>query len=255
MQRRTVALAAIVVALAAAPAAAQDRGAIELGAFGRYTNFSSTGLTLADRAGFGGRAGFFLSPLLALELDVSRTSTHDPAVSSPSIAYYPYHLRGVLNLPFTDRFSALLGVGPMLNNYRTTGSNQTDYGVGGLAGARMRLASALALRLDATADWSLHRSGGGGNYWNLGLQAGVSVLLGIKPGESGTADADGDGVINARDRCPGTPAGTAVDASGCTRRADTDNDGVIDINDLCPSTPAGARVDANGCAATEKKEP
>lgn len=255
MQRRTVALAAIVVALAAAPAAAQDRGAIELGAFGRYTTFSSTGLNLADRAGFGGRAGFFLSPLLALELDVSRTSTHDPAVSSPSIAYYPYHLRGILNLPFTDRFSALLGVGPMLNNYRTTGSNQTDYGVGALAGARMRLASALALRLDATADWSLHRSGGGSNYWNLGLQAGVSVLLGIKPGESGTADADGDGVINARDRCPGTPAGIAVDASGCTRRADTDNDGVIDINDLCPSTPAGAKVDANGCAATEKKEP
>jgi OOP family OmpA-OmpF porin len=255
MQRRTVALAAIVVALAAAPAVAQDRGAIELGAFGRYTTFSSTGLDLADRAGFGGRAGFFLSPLLALELDASRTSTHDPAVSSPSIAYYPYHLRGVLNLPFTDRFSALLGVGPMLNNYRTTGSHQTDYGVGGLAGARMRLAPALALRLDATADWSLHRNGGGGNYWNLGLQAGVSVLLGIKPGESGTADADGDGIINSRDRCPGTPAGTAVDASGCTRRADTDNDGVIDINDLCPSTPAGAKVDANGCAATETWEP
>ena len=253
MQRRTVALAAIVAALAAAPVAAQDRGAIELGAFGRYTSFSSTGLDLADHAGFGGRAGFFLSPLLALELDVSRTSTHDPAASS--IAYYPYHLRGVLNLPFTDRFSALLGAGPMLNNYRTTGTSQTDYGAGALVGARVRLASAVALRLDATADWSLHRSAGGGNYWNLGLQAGVSVLLGMKPVESGTADADGDGVINARDRCPGTPPGIAVDASGCTRRADTDNDGVIDINDLCPSTPAGAKVDANGCAATEKKEP
>jgi OOP family OmpA-OmpF porin len=254
MQRRTVALAAIVAVLAAAPAAAQDRGAIELGAFGRYTSFSSSGLTLADRAGFGGRAGYFLSPLLALELDASRTATHDPGASSPTIAYYPYHVRGVLNLPFTDRVSGLLGLGPMLNNYRTAGSSETDYGVGALAGARVRLASLVALRLDATADWSLHRSGGGGNYWNLGLQAGLSVLLGMKPGESGTADADGDGVMNARDRCPGTPPGTAVDASGCTRRADTDNDGVIDINDLCPSTPAGAKVDVNGCAANETKE-
>lgn len=254
MQRRTVALAAIVAVIVAAPAAAQDRGTIELGAFGRYTRFSSSGLTLADRAGFGARAGYFLSPLLALELDGSRTTTHDPAVSTPTIAYYPWHLRGVVNLPFTERVSGLLGVGPMLNNYRTTGANETDYGVGGLAGARVRLASAVALRLDATADWSLHRSSGGGNYWNLGLQAGVSVLLGMKAGESGAADADGDGVINARDRCPGTPPGIPVDASGCTRRADTDNDGVLDINDLCPSTPAGAKVDANGCAANETKE-
>src|SRR5512142_3400071 len=236
MQRRTVALAAIVAvtaaAPAAAPAAAQDRGAIELGAFGRYTSFSSSGLTLADRAGVGVRAGWFLSPLLALALDGSRTATHDPAVSSPTVSYYPWHLRGVVNLPFTERVSGLLGVGPMLNTYRTTGAHQTDYGVGGLAGARLRLATAVALRLDATADWSLHRSSGGGKYWNLGLQAGISVLLGMKAGESGSADADGDGVINARDRCPGTPPGIAVDASGCTRRADTDNDGVIDINDL-----------------------
>lgn len=28
-------------------------------------------------------------------------------------------------------------------------------------------------------------------------------------------DSDGDGVLDSRDKCPGTPAGTPVDASGC----------------------------------------
>ena len=29
------------------------------------------------------------------------------------------------------------------------------------------------------------------------------------------SDLDGDGVIDARDQCPGTPRGAAVDARGC----------------------------------------
>ena len=60
-------------------------------------------------------------------------------------------------------------------------------------------------------------------------------------------DADGDGVVDANDKCPNTPAGTAVDASGCPK--DSDGDGVLDANDKCPNTPAGTAVDASGCAA------
>ena len=48
-----------------------------------------------------------------------------------------------------------------------------------------------------------------------------------------------------QDRCPNTPAGTAVNASGCPR--DSDSDGVLDPDDKCPNTPAGAPVDATGC--------
>jgi len=61
------------------------------------------------------------------------------------------------------------------------------------------------------------------------------------------ADSDGDGVTDDIDRCPGTPAGTAVDASGCPLPKDSDGDGVIDPNDKCPNTPAGQKVDASGC--------
>lgn len=58
-------------------------------------------------------------------------------------------------------------------------------------------------------------------------------------------DSDGDGILDAKDRCPDTPAGAVVNASGCP--LDTDGDGVIDLLDTCPNSPAGAPVNASGC--------
>lgn len=58
-------------------------------------------------------------------------------------------------------------------------------------------------------------------------------------------DSDGDGVPDDRDLCPGTPAGTAVDARGCPR--DSDGDGVPDYLDKCPNTAVGVTVDKDGC--------
>ena len=60
-------------------------------------------------------------------------------------------------------------------------------------------------------------------------------------------DSDGDGVKDDTDQCPGTPAGTAVDATGCPLPQDDDGDGVNNDIDKCPGTPAGAKVDATGC--------
>lgn len=59
------------------------------------------------------------------------------------------------------------------------------------------------------------------------------------------ADTDGDGVIDAEDKCPGTAAGVAVDATGCA--LDSDGDGVTDDKDQCPNSEAGAVVDEKGC--------
>lgn len=80
------------------------------------------------------------------------------------------------------------------------------------------------------------------------------------------ADADGDGVPDYRDKCPGTPKGAKVDADGCEPKAaatvpataaakidgDSDGDGVPDSKDKCPDTPKGAKVDHNGCTLVEK---
>jgi len=58
-------------------------------------------------------------------------------------------------------------------------------------------------------------------------------------------DTDGDGVPDRKDKCPGTPKGAKVDATGCP--LDSDGDGVYDGLDQCPGTPKGAKVDAKGC--------
>jgi len=65
-------------------------------------------------------------------------------------------------------------------------------------------------------------------------------------------DSDGDGVPDAMDKCPGTPAGVKVDGNGCP--LDSDGDGVPDYRDKCPGTPAGVTVDANGCALDSDRD-
>ena len=59
-------------------------------------------------------------------------------------------------------------------------------------------------------------------------------------------DCDRDGVVNPKDKCPGTPKGAIVDEHGCP--IDTDGDGVFDGIDKCPDTPFGEIVDADGCS-------
>ncbi|GAB3304159.1 hypothetical protein GCM10027511_16900 [Hymenobacter humi] len=54
-------------------------------------------------------------------------------------------------------------------------------------------------------------------------------------------DEDKDGVSDKKDKCPGTPAGVAVDPNGCP--LDKDGDGVPDYQDKCP--------DEKGLAALE----
>jgi OmpA-OmpF porin, OOP family len=105
--------------------------------------------------------------------------------------------------------------------------------------------SAIQLRADLGARRGLSDEDGG---YPVDYVAG----LGLQFSWGGSAkrrvlDTDGDGVTDDLDRCPGTPAGTAVDASGCPLPMDDDGDGVTNDIDKCPGTPAGARVDASGC--------
>ena len=67
----------------------------------------------------------------------------------------------------------------------------------------------------------------------------------VAPAPVPPADSDKDGVIDANDKCPGTPSGVAVDSKGCP--LDSDKDGVVDSADQCPSTKAGMAVDSKGC--------
>jgi OOP family OmpA-OmpF porin len=106
----------------------------------------------------------------------------------------------------------------------------------------------------------------------LGLTLGFAVPFGeIKQPEAPLTikDSDGDGVMDALDKCPDTPAGVKVDGSGCplpevkneyvpmsldnnecpikTDLPDRDRDGVEDSVDQCPNTPCDFSVDEKGC--------
>jgi OOP family OmpA-OmpF porin len=76
---------------------------------------------------------------------------------------------------------------------------------------------------------------------------GLQYSWGATPVRPPPPDTDGDGVTDDLDRCPNTPAGTAVDSNGCPLPQDDDGDGVMNPDDKCPGTPAGKKVDATGC--------
>jgi hypothetical protein len=77
--------------------------------------------------------------------------------------------------------------------------------------------------------------------------AGVSFIY---PVETDPFDLDGDGVKNDDDDCPSTPAGSPVDAKGCscqdTGHAPCD-DGLLCTDDLCNATTGGCSTEPIDC--------
>ena len=74
----------------------------------------------------------------------------------------------------------------------------------------------------------------------------------VEPVNVVPADTDGDGVVDANDRCPNTPSGWEVGVDGCP--LDSDKDRVPNSIDECPNTPNGMQVGANGCPLDEDKD-
>ncbi|TMA37200.1 MAG: hypothetical protein E6J83_16190, partial [Deltaproteobacteria bacterium] len=140
---------------------------------------------------------------------------------------------------------------------------------------------------DATMFFVAHFDGRGASV-HADDVAGVSALYPVA-----VADADGDGIPDAADRCPGTPAGAAVGRDGCAcadpghascddgnactsdrcdpataaclhaarhdgicdAADDSDGDGLVDLVDRCPNTPGGHAVDSAGCACGDSTRP
>ncbi|MFU8822419.1 MAG: outer membrane beta-barrel protein [Gammaproteobacteria bacterium] len=89
------------------------------------------------------------------------------------------------------------------------------------------------------------------SFVNLGQPEARPRADGTRPAQAApygwARDSDGDGVADAADLCPATPAGLTVNAQGCAAEEDADGDGVPDVLDMCPDTPPGAAVDRHGC--------
>lgn len=111
------------------------------------------------------------------------------------------------------------------------------------------------------------------NLWDTRVNAGIQVafrpdpvpvIVVQTPPLPPVGDADGDGVPDDRDQCPGTVPGRLVNNVGCPAEppppptpppapVDSDQDGVLDNVDACPSTPFGFKVDERGCAIKAAK--
>ncbi len=112
------------------------------------------------------------------------------------------------------------------------------------------LEGAFALEL-APLDAPLRLSAGAG----LGLVRGVGVpayrgFVGATFAVEGTGDSDGDGLPDARDRCPTEREDNDgfEDADGCPED-DNDRDGLADLRDRCPTEPetVNGYKDDDGC--------
>jgi outer membrane protein OmpA-like peptidoglycan-associated protein len=230
----------------ATAAAAQSAGSFEVNGFGRYTRFDDT-LRIQEEAGGGGSLAFFPLKNVAVEGEGAYTRTHSNVTGNP-VSNIPLRARLTYHIPIGGYSSSVrFGVGYVRNLYRKS-VNFDDNGFTGIFGVRVGFTQSLGLRLDGTADYVRSPEvGRADNYVNWGMQAGLSLLF------RNSSDGDKDGVANKADRCPSTPRGKAVDASGCAAsQLDADRDRVNDELDRCPGTPAGEPVDPNGCSAGQK---
>ncbi len=94
-----------------------------------------------------------------------------------------------------------------------------------------------------------------GNCLNVFQDAdgdGVCDANEVCPGHDDNADADGDGTPDGCDGCPNDPAKTAPGICGCGESdADSDGDGTADCNDGCPNDPAKTAPGICGCGESD----
>ena len=252
---RSLFVSAAALVIAAAPAAAQKAGTVEIGAFGRATWFDNA-YQLQNKIGFGGRLGFF--PLRNLEIEGQVSYVPTNSTDSPTAAFDQnvgvLSGRGFLEYNINFKPMALiLGAGVAYSGYGgffdTIPGHTDGIGPAFLLGMRFGVGGVLQARIDGTYDYvtSPAEFTGADNAGNWGLQAGLSLMF---PKEK-PKDSDKDGVIDKLDQCPNTPLGTKVDDKGCPIPLDDDKDGVVNDRDQCPNTPMGEAVNSVGCAASQ----
>ncbi len=114
----------------------------------------------------------------------------------------------------------------------------------GAAGLRFRLSEAVFLDLQTSQHYPFtERTDNLGGPDDKLYDRFLVHSLGLTVALGKTKDADGDGVSDKKDKCPGTPAGVAVDPNGCP--LDKDGDGIPDYQDKCPDVKGVAAL--QGC--------
>jgi OOP family OmpA-OmpF porin len=241
--KQHLSVAALAVALLAAPAAAQRSGSVDLFLYGAYPHLDES-YQFNNSIGYGGQLGVYLANNVSLDLDVSRFSDHaEGSGPQPNFSIMPMRARLTFAVPIGGYSRFNFGVGYVRTRLGGDFPTNNESGVTGLAGFKIGLGQHLALRMEGTIDYLFDALNGDptvNHNINYGARAGLNILF----GGYGPSDKDKDGVLDTVDLCPDTPRGEAVDSNGCP---DTDKDGIRDNVDRCAGTPAGTRVDSTGC--------
>lgn len=248
-------VAAVVQTLAARTVAAAPprQGRVELGVFAGYTLLSADNQlgNAPDprmRPGSGPVAGlrgsYHLSTPLALELeaDYTRGTFEDSGLDASVVGWRGsalWHFGAGAWRPFV-----LAGAGALSTVWREYGTEH-DTDLAGHVGAGVKCD--WTERLGLRADLRYYGMDGAESALshNFAALIGISVRL-----DSPLADADGDGVGDAADKCPGAAedADGHADADGCPD-PDNDGDGTLDTADRCPdqAEDKDGFSDADGC--------
>lgn len=141
----TLGFAAMLWAL---PAAAQERGTMEFGAFGSAAKFDE-GLLLKTGYGGGGRIGMYLDHNLAIEFeDAEMRATRPGGLKDVNVGILSGRL---VAAPYSaGRLSLLVGAGAGVS---TETNFYHTYGVDALVGAKLALTDKVSLRLDGVWDF------------------------------------------------------------------------------------------------------
>ena len=145
-----VGVAALVWAL---PAAAQERGTMEFGAFASAASFDND-LSLKTGYGGGGRIGMYLHPRWSIEFeDAEMRATRPNGLKDVNVGLLSGRLVAV---PIkSGGLSILLGAGAGIS---TETNFMHTYGVDALVGAKIKLSENAALRVDGVWDWLANES-------------------------------------------------------------------------------------------------
>nr|MBA3496320.1 OmpA family protein [Gemmatimonadales bacterium] len=233
-------------------AAQQRKYLLELGAAGAYQSFDEA-TDLGSSAGGLARIGLWLPLNFSAELEGGIASPNT-GTGNTGVSVKTFGASALYNFLLGARNSVYLKAGAGSTRYGSSCPSTASAGdpICGssnalLAGAGFRVGVAPTVMLRAEGLYNRNKSqprapARSVSLSNFGVSLGVSLMLGSKP----ILDADGDGVLDNRDRCVDTPSGASVDGRGCP--SDGDSDGVPDGVDRCPTTVAGAAVDSRGCS-------